>query len=177
MAGHPADPDRAGGPPRRARGRRRRGAALAGAVPGAVVLLPPVLVVAGAALSGATGFAWYLTALAAIAVTWWPRYPWAAMIVGFFALWLFGRDDLLALDTVAGTVPGLWRMAALVLTVHLLLVGTALAAHVAWRSLVEAGVLLRGARTVLATQAIAQSVLLLVAWIVVLGTVVPYAVV
>src|SRR5665647_745372 len=30
MAGHPADPDRAGGPPRRARGRRRRGAALAG---------------------------------------------------------------------------------------------------------------------------------------------------
>src|SRR5674476_299036 len=235
MAGHPADPDRAGGRPRRARGRRRRGAALAGrrrydgaaaagepplpsasgpfdgrggapmrlwalrnrlrelfglppvpprpgsaavpgaprvevtlagAVPGAVVrLLPPVLVVAGAALSGATGFAWYLTALAAIAVTWWPRYPWAAIVVGFFGLWLFGRDDLLALDAVAGTVPGLWRMAALVLTVHLLLVGTALAAHVAWRSLVETGVLLRGARTVLATQAIAQSVLLLVAWL------------
>jgi len=140
--------------------------AMAGAVPGALVrLLPPVLVVAGAALSGATGFAWYLTALAAIAVTWWPRFPWAAIIVGFFGLWVFGRDDLLALDTVAGTVPGLWRMAALVLIVHLLLVGTALAAHVAWRSLVEAGVLLRGARTVLGTQAIAQSVLLLVAWL------------
>src|SRR5665648_825583 len=220
MAGHPADPDRAGGPPRRARGRRRRGAALAGrrrydgaaaagesplpsaagpfdgrggapmrlwalrnrlrelfglppvpprpgsavvpaaprvevamagAVPGAVVrLLPPVLVVAGAALSGATGFAWYLTALAAIAVTWWPRYPWAAIVVGFFGLWLFGRDDLLALDAVAGTVPGLWRMAALVLTVHLLLVGT--------------GGRPGGARTVLATQAIAQRMLLRVAW-------------
>src|SRR5665647_2535431 len=30
MAGHPADPDRAGGPPCRARGRRGRGAVLAG---------------------------------------------------------------------------------------------------------------------------------------------------
>src|SRR5665647_3482569 len=56
-------------------------------------------------------------------------------------------------------------MAALVLTVHMLLVGTALAAHVAWRSLVETGVLLRAARTVLATQAVAQSVLLLVGWL------------
>src|SRR5665647_2844679 len=141
MAGHPADPDRAGGPPCRARGRRGRGAVLAGrrrydgaAAAGEPPLpsasgpfdgrggapmrlwalrnrlrelfgLPPVpprpgsaVVPAapattstggssrttapgtapaiatstrGAALSGATGFAWYLTALAAIAVTWW----------------------------------------------------------------------------------------------------------
>jgi len=100
-------------------------------------------------------------------------WPWIAggaalvvlLAVGVVALWVLASGDLLAVDPVTGTVPGVWRVAGLVLAVHLLLVAVALAGSVSWHALVEAGVLWRAARSVLPAQAVAQSVVLLVAWV------------
>src|SRR5665647_1373862 len=181
MAGHPADPDRAGGPPRRARGRRRRGAALAGRrrYDGAAAAGESPLPSAAGPFDGRGGAPMRLWALRnrlreLFGLPPVPPRPGSAVVPAA------PRVEV----AMAGAVPGaVVRLLPSVLVVAgaalsgatgLAWYLTALAAHVAWRSLVEAGVLLRGARTVLGTQAIAQSVLLLVAWIVVLGTVVPY---
>jgi hypothetical protein len=139
---------------------------LAGAVPGLVVrLVPGVVAVVAALLTSATGYGWFVTAVAAVTLIWKPRGPAAAVFTCLIGLSLIGSGDLLAVDPLTGTVPGVWRMAGLVLAVHLLLVSSALAGHVAWRSFVEVGVLTRAAGAVLGTQAVAQSLVLLVAWL------------
>lgn len=140
--------------------------ALARAVPGALVrLLPGLLVVAGGALVGAGSTVWTVTAVFAVVVTWRPVWPVSALFTLALGVWVLGGDDLLLLDPRTGTVPGIWRLAALVLTVHLVARLAALAAHVGWRSTVEVPVLGRLARSVLTVQVVAQSLVLLVAWV------------
>lgn len=139
---------------------------LAGAVPGALVrLTPAVAVLAAAVLAGCSGIGWVLVAVAVVGVVWRPHGPVAALYTGLVGVWVIGAGDLLLVDRVTGTVPGVWRVGALMLAVHLLLVGAALAGHVAWRSFVEVAVVGRAVRTVAAGQAVAQSLLLLVAWL------------
>lgn len=141
-------------------------AELARAVPGALLRLAPgVVVLIAAGLAHITGFGWVLMVAAAVGVVGWPRTPVAAIATGILGLWVIGAPDMLLVDPASGAVPGVWRVSALMLAVYLLLVGTALAAHVSWRSVVEVGVLWRVARTMVGTQAIAQSLLLLVAWL------------
>lgn len=139
---------------------------LRAALPGALVrLVPGALVVALAALAGMREGWWVVVVAGALVVTLRPRAVLAAAAVGVVALWVLASGDLLAVDPVTGTVPGVWRVAGLVLAVHLLLVAVALAGSVSWHALVEAGVLWRAARSVLPAQAVAQSVVLLVAWV------------
>lgn len=139
---------------------------LTGAVPGALVrLMPAVAVLAAAVLAGCSSGGWLLVVVAVVGVVWWPHGPVAALYTGLVGVWVIVAGDLLLVDGVTGTVPGVWRVSALMLTVHLLLVGAALAGHVAWRSFVEVAVLGRALRTVAAGQAVAQSLLLLVAWL------------
>lgn len=135
-------------------------------LPGAVVRLVPaaLAVVVGALVGVAEGW-WVLVAAAALLVTGWPRQPFVVAYVGVAAVHLLAGDDLLLADPRTGEVPGVLRLAGLVLAVHLLLAATALASHVAWRALVEVAVLARAVRSVLAAQAVAQSALLLVAWV------------
>lgn len=138
---------------------------LAGAVPGIVLrVLPGVVVVVLALLAGCVGYGWWVVGAAVVGVTVWPSGPAAGLYVGMVGIWVLARGDLLVVDA-ARTVPGVWRMSGLMLAVHVLLVGAALAGHVAWRSLVERGVLLRVAAGVVGAQAVAQSLLLLVAWL------------
>ena len=145
---------------------RGSGSGLAGAVPGAFVrLTPAVAVLAAAVLAGCSGVGWVFVAVAVVGVVWRPHGPVAALYAGLVGVWVILAGDLLLVDQVTGTVPGVWRVGALMLTVHLLLVGAALAGHVAWRSFVEVAVLGRAVRTVAAGQAVAQSLLLLVAWL------------
>lgn len=140
--------------------------ALPGAVPGALIRLAPgVVVLLLAVLAGCSGAAWVLAGAAAVGVVCWPASPAAASFAGLAGIWVLAGGDLLTLDPATGSVPGVWRMSGLMLTVHVLLVGAALAGHVAWRSLVERAVLLRVLRGVLAAQAVAQSLLVLVAWL------------
>lgn len=144
----------------------RIGVELPGAVPGAVVrLVPGVLVLVVALLAGCRGGGWTLAAIAAVGVVGWPARPVAASFTGLAAIWVLAGGDLLAVERVSGSVPGVWRMAGLMLAVHVLLVGAALAGHVAWRSFVERAVVLRVLRGVVATQAVVQSLLVLVAWL------------
>jgi len=139
---------------------------LSGAVPGAILrLVPGVVVVVVALLAGCSGGGWVLAGAAALGVVFWPSRPVAASFTGLAAIWVLAGGDLLALDPVSGSVPGVWRMGGLMVSVHLLLVSSALAGHVAWRSFVERAVLLRLLRGVLATQAAALSLLVLVAWL------------
>lgn len=136
-------------------------------VPGALVRLAPAgLVVAVAALAGCRDGWWVLPGLAALATVGWPRHHvLVGVYVGIAATWLIADGDALLADPRTGAVSGVWRVAALVLTVHLLLVAATLAAHVTWRSLVEVAVLARALRSALVAQAVAQSAVLLVAWV------------
>lgn len=139
---------------------------LAGAVPGAFVrLTPAVAVLAAAVLARCSGIGWVLVVVAVVGVVWRPHGPVAALYTGLVGVWVIGAGDLLLADRVTGTVPGVWRVGALMLAVHMLLVGAALAGHVAWRSFVEVAVVGRAVRTLVAGQAVGQSLLLLVAWL------------
>ncbi len=139
---------------------------LRGALPGAVVrLVPGAVVLVLATLAGASDGWWLLAGAGAVALTGWPRPEAAAVVVAVMTVWLLAQGDLLLADPATRVVAGVWRLSTLVLLVHLLLVATSLAAHVAWRALVEVAVLARAARSVLAAQAVAQSAVLLVAWV------------
>ena len=126
------------------------------ALPGVLVrLLPAGLAIAcGGLLGGLVPALWVTIGVAALALAWWPRRPVAAGFVLLVGLLVFTRDDLFAVEPSTGAVPGLWRAAALVFTVHCLLSASALAGHVAWRALVEISVLGRAVRSVLGGQAI-----------------------
>lgn len=135
-------------------------------LPGVLVRLTPgVLALVVAALAGCRETWWVLATMGAVWLVARPRPQVAAGFVGVAALWLVVDGNRLAADPVTGAVPGVGRLAALVLAVHLLLVLSALASHVGWTTLVEAAVLGRAARSVGAAQAVAQSALLLVAWV------------
>ena len=129
-------------------------------VPGVVVrVLPALLVVACAALVGwDSAVVWALAAAATGLVTWRPALPVPALVAGVVGLLVYGGGDL----TAGADDAGLPRMAALVLCLHLLLRVSGLAAHVAWRGVVEASVLARLARSVLGAQLVAQALLLAV---------------
>ena len=134
-------------------------------VPGVLVRLsaPAFAVACGGLLGGLGAARWVVIVVAALALVWRPQ-PVAAVFVLLVGLFVYSGEDLFAVEP-AGTVPGLWRAAALVLVVHCLLSASALAGHVAWRGLVEASVLGRAVRSVLGGQAIAQTLVLLVGWL------------
>lgn len=135
-------------------------------LPGAVVRLTPgVLALVVAALAGCREAWWVLVGAIAVWLVVRPRPEVAAATAGLAAAFLLADGNRLAVDPATGSVPGVWPLAGLVLSVHLLLVLTALARHVGWTSFVEAAVLGRAARSVGAAQAVAQSALLLVAWV------------
>jgi hypothetical protein len=135
-------------------------------VPGALVRLSPALfALACGGLVGGLGTAgWVMIAAAAAALAWRPRRPVAAGFVLLVGLLVYAGEDLFAVEP-AGTVPGLWRAAALIFVVHCLFSASALAGHVAWRALVETSVLGRAVRSVLGGQAIAQTLVLLTGWL------------
>ena len=108
---------------------------------------------------------WLLVAAALVGVVWRPHGPAPALFTGLVGVLVIAGGDLLLADPLTGTVPGVWRVGALMLVVHLLLVSAALAGHVAWRSLVDVAVVGRAVRGLLGGQAVAQSLLLLVAWL------------
>ncbi len=135
-------------------------------LPGALVRLAPGVVAAVvAALAGCREGWWVLAGALALWLVVRPRPELAAAFAGVAALWLLADGNRLAADPVTGAVPGVGPLAALVLAVHVLLVVTALARHVGWTTFVELAVLGRAARSVAAAQAVAQSALLLVAWV------------
>ncbi|MBO1751057.1 hypothetical protein J4G33_04495 [Actinotalea sp. BY-33] len=137
---------------------------LAVAVPGALVRLVPAAAMLGAMLLAGPGPVGVTFGLgAAAAVTWWPGSPAAPVFLLLVALWVFSGPDLLA-EPAAGGAETV-RAALLVLAVHLVLRGAALAQHVGWRSLVEGRLLARIGRSVLAVQVVAQVMLLAVVWV------------
>jgi len=132
---------------------------LRASLPGAVVrLLPAALMLGCTALTAAPPTAWVLTGVAAVAVTWQPRCP---AVPGFTLLlgWLVlaGPDLLLSPPGDPGRP---WRLAGLVLGLHLVHRTAALASHLAWTARIEVAVLARAARSVLAVQAVAQALAL-----------------
>lgn len=135
-------------------------------LPGALVRLTPgVMALVVAALAGCRDGWWVLAGVAAGWLVARPRPEVAAGLMTMAGFWLLADGNRLAPDPVTNAVPGVGPLAALVLAVHVLLVVTALARHVGWTTLVEAAVLGRAARSVAAAQAVAQSALLLVAWV------------
>lgn len=140
---------------------------LAPCAPGALVRLVPGLLLLG--VTGLTGVGgpvvWWVAAVLALLVTVVPRAPIAAGYALVLGLLVFIGGDLLARDPDTGAVGELWRIALLVAGVHAVIAAAALAEHVAWRSLVELGVLWRTARSVLAVQAIAQTLVLFAGWL------------
>lgn len=135
-------------------------------LPGGLVRLVPLgLVLAVAWLAGCQDAWWWVALAAGVAVVVRPRPEVAVAYVGLAAAWLLADGNRLAVDPVSGAVPGLASLAGLVLATHLLLVATTLAGHVGWTTLVEAAVLWRAVRSVGAAQAVAQSALMLVAWV------------
>lgn len=135
-------------------------------LPGVLVRLAPgLLALAVAALAGCREGWWVLAAAIAVWLSVRPQAQVAAAYSGIAAAWLLVDGNRLLPDPVTGAVPGVWQLAVLVLGVHLLMVGSALAGHVGWTSFVEVAVLGRAARSVGAAQAVAQSTLLLVAWV------------
>lgn len=135
-------------------------------LPGVLVrLVPAPLALLVASWAGCGDAWWWVAAAWAAALVVWPRPPSAVGYVLLAALWLLADGNRFAVDPVTGAVPGVGSLAGVVLAAHLLLVAVTLAAHVGWTTLVEAAVLGRAARSVVAAQAVAQSVLLLVAWV------------
>ena len=148
--------------------RRRFGArppavvlALARPVPGATVrLLPGVLVVGCVALVPDIGTEpWLLALLAAAVAVGSPRSPAVPLTDLLLGLLVLRGGDLLVTGG-AGAIAGPWRLAGLLLGLHLLHRTAALAGHVAWGGRVEARVLARAARSMLPVQAVAQGLLL-----------------
>lgn len=150
---------------RAAPGRPRVELGLVAPVPGvAVRLAPAVLLLLCGALSGGGALLWAVLVPAAVAVAWQPASPLPAVSVALIGVAVFAGGDLLG-GGAGSTSAGLARTSALVLGVHLVLRGSALASHVAWRSVVEGAVLGRVARSVLGAQLVAQSVVLAVVWL------------
>lgn len=133
---------------------------LEGAVPAAVLrLLPAVLVVVCAVVVDGGSVVRVLALAAAGLLVWRPEWPVAPMMALLTGLWVLGRDDF------ADGPDGPWRLAALVLVVHLLLRSAALAGHLAWRSRIERAVLGAVARSVVGVQLLAQGLLLATGWL------------
>lgn len=138
--------------------------ALASPVPGALVrLVPAVLVLVCAALTDVP-YLWILLVPLAVAVAVRPASPAPAAAVAVIGIGVLAGGDLLAADGGSATA-GLARMSGLVLGVHLVVRGAALASHVAWRGVVEGPVLARVARSVLGAQLVAQGLVLAVVWL------------
>lgn len=142
---------------------------LAGAVAGAVVrLLPAVFATACGALLDAGPTILVLMVLGGVALTIWPQRPIAAPLLLLVGLVVFAGPDLLGTGTVgaggAAASGGWLRLGVLVLCAHLMVRSAALAAHVAWRGLVEVAVLKRAAWSVLGIQVVVQGLLLAVVW-------------
>lgn len=142
---------------------------LEGAVAGAVVrLLPAVFATACGALLDAGPTILVLMVLGGVASTIWPQQPIAATLLLLVGLVVFAGPDLLGTGTVGagGTAAsGGWlRLGVLVLCAHLMVRSAALAAHVAWRGLVEVAVLTRAAWSVVGIQIVVQGLLLAVVW-------------
>ena len=135
-------------------------------LPGVLVrLLPGALAMLVAWLAGCVGPWWVLAGVAAVWLVVQPLPQVTAGYVGVAAIFLLADGNRLAVDPATGSVPGVASLAGLVLSVHLLVVVTAVAGHVGWTTLVEAAVLGRALRSAGAAQAVAQSALLLVAWV------------
>lgn len=135
-------------------------------LPGVLVrLLPGVLALVVAWFAGCVGPWWVLAWVAAVWLVVQPLPQVTAGYLGVAAIWLLADGNRLVVDPVSGAVPGVWSLSGLVLTVHLLAVVAAVAGHVGWTALVEAAVLGRALRSAGAAQAVAQSALLLVAWV------------
>lgn len=133
---------------------------LDGAVPAVVLrVLPAVLALACAGLVGGGSVVRVLALAGAVLLVWRPEWPVAPMIAVLTGLWVLARDDF------AGGAGGPWRLAALVLVVHLLLRSAALAGHLSWRSKVERAVLGQVGRSVLGVQLLAQGLLLGAVWL------------
>lgn len=133
---------------------------LDGAVPAVVLrVLPAVLVLACAGLVGGGSVVRVLALVAAGLLVWRPEWPVAPMMAVLTGLWVLAREDF------AGGDEGPWRLAALVLVVHLLLRSAALAGHLSWRSRVEKAVLAQVGRSVLGVQLVAQGLLLGAVWL------------
>lgn len=148
------EPRRAGPP------RPRVEIELDGAVPAAVLrVLPAVLVMVCAGLVGGGSVVRVLALAGAALLVWRPEWPVAPIMVVLTGLWVLARDDF------AGGAQGPWRLAALVLVVHLLLRSAALAGHLSWRSKVERAVLGQVGRSVLGVQLLAQGLLLGALWL------------
>lgn len=133
---------------------------LDGAVPAAVLrLLPALLALACAGLVGGGSVVRVLALAGAVLLVWRPDWPVAPIMAVLTGLWVLARDDF------AGGAEGPWRLAALVLVVHLLLRSAALAGHLSWRSEVERAVLGQVGRSVLGVQLLAQGLLLGAVWL------------
>ncbi|NLT53376.1 MAG: hypothetical protein GXX79_02155 [Actinomycetales bacterium] len=134
--------------------------ALVRPVPGALVrLLPGLFVLLCAPLVGADVWTVGGAGAAAVLVVRRPASPVAAVVSLLVGLVVLAGDDLLAVGGSGDGRSG-WRLAGLLLTVHLVLRTAELASHVAWRARVELSVLGRVLGGVLAVQAVAQTVLL-----------------
>ena len=141
---------------------------LAGAVPGPVVRLLPgaAALAAGLALGpvpGAVGFAVLVVAVLVVVRPTWPA-PAALLLLAGATVWADG--DHLVPEPGGGVLRGgVVRIAALVLTLHLVTRLTALGAHVAWTGVVEVPVLARVVRSVLGLQLVVQALLLGAVWV------------
>lgn len=133
---------------------------LDGAVPAVVLrLLPALLALACSGLVGGGSVVRVLALAGAVLLVWRPEWPVAPIMAVLTGLWVLARDDF------AGGAEGPWRLAALVLVVHLLLRSAALAGHLSWRSKVESAVLGQVGRSVLGVQLLAQGLLLGAVWL------------
>lgn len=141
---------------------------LVGAVPGAVVRLLPVAVVGLCGLVvGGGGGTWVVVLVAAVLLVRWPAWPVPAVLSVLVGLWVLAGPDLLGSGPSGGTAAagGLLRVSLLVVLLHLLLRLGALSPHVPWLGWVEVAVLGRVARSVLAIQVVAQSLVLSAVWL------------
>lgn len=118
----------------------------------------PLLVLVCAAVSGGGAVVWTGAVVIAVLVALWPSMPAGAVLPLLAALWILGRQDLLA-DPAGQAV----RLGALVLGVHLAVALAPLAEHVAWTARVEVAVLRRAAVRVLRVQLVVQALLVLTA--------------
>jgi hypothetical protein len=124
-------------------------------LPGGSALLTGVLLQPGRPV-------WLLVVVTAVLLGLRPGVPVAAGFLLLTGLVVLAGDDLLAIGGRAGSAT--WRLAGMLLTGQLVLVGAALASRLGRRGQVEAAVLLGMGRGVLGVQAAAQSMLLLGWW-------------
>ncbi len=139
------------------------------AVSGVVVrAFPAVFAVACGVVLDAGPAVLVLLTLGGVALVIWPQRPVVAPLLLLVGLVVFAGPDLLGTGTGgargAAATGGWVRLGVLVLCTHLMVRSSALAAHVAWRGLVEVAVLMRSARSVLGIQVVVQGLLLAVVW-------------